>query len=93
MNSEMNSIWHTVGWQEMTDELQQDGFSSVSYSPILTPARLGASSGQGPRHPPRAWHTVGAQERLKNMWLTRVGPAGTEGVRAGRASVLRAQAG
>lgn len=47
----MNTLWHTVGWQEMRDELQQDGFPSVSYSPILTPTRLGASRRQGRRHP------------------------------------------
>ena len=77
---EMNSPWHTVGHQEMTHQLEQDGLASVRYCPVLTlPLGWELQGDRDPGTQPRAWHPAGAQGRLKNMWQMKVGPGGTEG--------------
>lgn len=52
------SIWHTVGPQEIIDQLRHDGFSCFLQPHPDFPSW---TRGRDPNTQPRAWHTVGAQ--------------------------------
>lgn len=80
---EMNSPWHTVGHQEMTHQLEQDGLASVRYCPD-SPTRLGAPRGQGPWHPAQGLAPSRCSGKAEEHVADESGAWRNRGARAGR---------